>query len=171
MHGNWESKTANPAPLGNMFSTSSGNTILNCGEYWLNQGVPRSKFVLGIPTFGRSFVLKNASNHQNGDLTITPFPKSLQSSYAYYEICKKLESGWSSGYNDNGYFDGPYAFSGNTWIGYENINSVFYKSVLAWNEDFLGIMFWSLDTDDFSGACGDGNFPLIKSASQVFLQP
>ena len=45
---------------------------------------------------------------------------------AYYEICEKLRSGEFTEYWDE---EGkvPYAYGGDQWVGYDNIDSIQYK--------------------------------------------
>ncbi|KAE8573974.1 Putative chitinase [Halyomorpha halys] len=62
-HGQWEGKTGHVAPLyyneGDEFPHFNGNFSVN---YWLDEGVPRKKLVLGMPLYGQSFTLRNESD-------------------------------------------------------------------------------------------------------------
>lgn len=37
-------------------------------NFWLAKGFPKEKFVLGLPTYGRPFKLKNSTRYEPGDL-------------------------------------------------------------------------------------------------------
>lgn len=66
-HGYWESKTGPVAPL--YYTPREQSVYLNVNfsiTYWLKNGVPPSKLVLGIPTYGQSFTLSKKS--QIGDI-------------------------------------------------------------------------------------------------------
>ena len=62
---------------------------------------------------------------------------------------------------------GPYAHKGKQWVGYDDISSVQDKATYASEEGLGGIMFWTIDNDDFRGACHDRPFPLIESAKEA----
>lgn len=63
----------------------------------------------------------------------------------------------------------PYAYSGNQWIGYEDIESISLKADYINDLNLGGAMVWSLETDDFHGICGQGEYPLIKTVRRVLL--
>lgn len=46
--------------------TARERTIEATINYWLVQGAPRYKLVLGIPLYGRTFTLSNSSNNNVG---------------------------------------------------------------------------------------------------------
>jgi chitinase len=51
--GAWNGKTGFNAPI---------SDVDNAVKYWTNQGAPKSKLVLGMPLYGRSFTLSTADN-------------------------------------------------------------------------------------------------------------
>lgn len=75
----------------------------------------------------------------------------------------------------------PYAFSGNQWVGYDNLQSINYKcnfiiqnnlggtfyniltKISEFKHFFKGGMVWSIETDDFRGNCGQGPYPLVNT--------
>ena len=97
--------------------------------YWIDNGFPANKIVLGLATYGRTFRLKNANNHGLGAHkadwtsprrgTYTREPGFL----AYYEIC-------NHGYTivEDNAAKAPYGYKGTDWVGFENVRSLIYKT-------------------------------------------
>ncbi|KAG8538596.1 hypothetical protein GDO81_022387, partial [Engystomops pustulosus] len=134
-------------------------------KYWLSNGAPASKLVVGFPTYGRSFALKNPSDNGIGAPTSGPGsagPHTKESGFsAYYEICTFLQNGaadtWSSVAN------APYAYKGSYWVGYDNQRSFQIKAEWLKKNNFAGAMVWAIDLDDFTGSfCNQGKYPLIS---------
>ena len=117
----------------------------------MNLGAPAEKLVLGLPTYGRSFTLQDATKHeppmvatgggQQGSIT-------REGGYlGYQEICLNIkENGWKMVEDSKG----PYAYKGNQWVGYDTISSVRVKADYILNKNLGGAMFWDLATDDFN---------------------
>lgn len=64
-HGSWDSRTGHNAPL--YFHPGDQSKTLNSNfttHYWMSKGAPSTKLVMGVPSYGQSFTLKNAQ--QNG---------------------------------------------------------------------------------------------------------
>ena len=151
----------------------------------MNLGAPAEKLVLGLPTYGRSFTLQDATKHeppmvatgggQQGSIT-------REGGYlGYQEICLNIkENGWKMVEDSKG----PYAYKGNQWVGYDTISSVRVKADYILNKNLGGAMFWDLATDDFNvsflhqfkefytkyilqNRCGDGKFPLIQEVNNI----
>ncbi|ENN83081.1 hypothetical protein D910_00874 [Dendroctonus ponderosae] len=57
----------------------------------------------------------------------------------------------------------PHLVIGDQWIGYDNEKSIGIKVDYALEKSLGGFMVWSFDTDDFTGNCGKGTYPLINS--------
>ncbi len=62
---------------------------------------------------------------------------------------------------------GPYAHHGNFWVGYDDVNAVQDKAIFVSEEELGGVMFWTIDNDDFRGVCDDRPFPLIEAAKEA----
>lgn len=61
-HGKWERETGHNAPL---FSSSLDSeyqkqlSVDHAASLWVKLGAPKEKLIIGMPTYGRSFVLSN----------------------------------------------------------------------------------------------------------------
>ncbi len=69
---------------------------------------------------------------------------------------------WSEVVNDS-----PYAFRGNQWVGYDNVDSVRRKAEYIKREGFGGAMIFSIDMDDFRNICCTESFALTKAIARV----
>lgn len=90
---------------------------------------------------------------------------------AYYEICQSLkeeDSEWTV-VQPNSDALGPYAYSGNQWVGYDDEDIVRKKSKFVVDHNLGGIMFWSIDNDDFRGLCNGKAYPLIEAAKEAYM--
>ena len=87
---------------------------------------------------------------------------------AYYEICQAVqdEDGWEVEAPYPGVM-GPYAHKDKLWVGFDDEVIVREKAHFVVEENLGGIMFWTIDNDDFRSACGDRPFPLIESAKEA----
>ncbi|XP_059178259.1 uncharacterized protein LOC131957453 [Physella acuta] len=64
----------------------------------------------------------------------------------------------------------PFVTFNNQWVSFDNVQSVITKVKWALSKDLGGIMFWSLDLDDFTGDyCGEGRFPLLSAITATLL--
>jgi chitinase len=140
-------------------------------RFYIKSGASRDKLVLGIPTYGRSYTLLNPDAHATGSPTDGPGEQgkgTKEDGYlAYYEICEGIQKErWDVVRPYPGKV-GPYAHHGNQWVGYDDISAVQDKAIYASEEGLGGIMFWTIDNDDFRGACHDRPFPLIEAAKEA----
>ncbi|XP_059095458.1 uncharacterized protein LOC131890150 isoform X5 [Tigriopus californicus] len=142
-------------------------------KFYIKNGASRDKLVLGIPTYGRSYTLVNPDAHQIGSPTDGPGEQgkgTKEDGYlAYYEICEGVkQKNWTVERPNPGLV-GPYAHNDDFWVGYDDINAVMDKAIYVSEEGLGGIMFWTIDNDDFRGACHDKPFPLIESAKEALF--
>ena len=93
-------------------------------DVWRSKGVPANKLVMGIPFYGRSFVLndpmkylpgKNARSQKEGFAG----PYTEENGFlAYFEICTMAkESSWMHRSDEGG---NVYMHNGNKWVGYDS---------------------------------------------------
>lgn len=169
------------------------NSTIN---FYVKAGADREKLVLGIPTYGRSYTLFNSDSTEIGAPADGPGKLRLSLSFssrhwtfvsifsgeqgdatrekgylAYYEICQSLkeeDSDWEV-IQPNPDALGPYAVSGNQWVGYDDEDIVRKKSKFVVEQNLGGIMFWSIDNDDFRGLCNGKAYPLIEAAKEAYL--
>ena len=132
--------------------------------------IPRHKIVLGMATYGRTYMLKNppsnlvgpgqefTSEGTAGELTRQPGVLS------YMEIAEGIQSGrFERGWDEN--TETPYAYDRDSglWITYDDEESLRRKAEYAGERWLIGIMFWAIGLDDFHNG-----YPLIAAAKRTF---
>ena len=137
-------------------------------------GAPKSKLIIGIPFYGRSFTLSDKNNHglhsyikrwdppNNGGGDPGKYTNA-SGLLAYYEICAQQ---WTHEFDDVGKC--PYAYRDLQWVGYDDEKSIGIKMDWIKKEGFGGGMVWAIDMDDFTGVCGKKN-PLLSVMSEKLL--
>ncbi|CAH2221300.1 acidic mammalian chitinase-like [Pelobates cultripes] len=169
LHGSWEGYAGENSPLFPMPSFTEHSSYQNVDyvmNYWVKNGAPSSKLIVGFPAYGRSFILSNPSHNAVGAPTSGPGPAGpftrQPGLLSYYEICTFLKSGATNAWSFPE--DVPYAYQESVWVGYDNVNSFHIKAEWLMKYNFGGAMVWSIDLDDFTGTfCNQGKFPLIKT--------
>ena len=176
MHGQWDKFAAHHAPLyprneSSSFDPNDGIFNINYTvNYWIDQGMPKKKVILGVPFYGRSFALEGqADSHplkgygapalQGGE----PGTFTREKGYlAFYEICDyQKNQGWTKARDPTTGL--PFAYKGNQWVGYDDTEQIRKKSEFIKNLGIGGAMVWALDLDDFMGRCCSTKWPLLKT--------
>lgn len=176
-HGAWDQKTGANAPL-------RSSDVLNVEfsiNYMLKLGASPKKLVMGVPLYGRTFLLNEAYDPDSGRKPKLgavaknigfqgPFTRE-NGFMGYNEICMEVKNNsqlWHKFWDAES--STPYAVSGNKMITYDDARSIKEKVRFAMQKDLAGIMVWSVDTDDFYGDCADvgdngsfENFPLMRA--------
>jgi chitinase len=176
-----------PAPL---YLPSDRNPELNVDyqvQDLLNRGFPAGKIVVGIPTYGRTWVIEDGATATG----VPPFegkgpaPEGIQTKkegiLAYAEICLKLtnpqnkdlkgEQGPLRKVGDPTKRYGTYAYrlpdsSGKfgMWVGYEDADTAGNKAAYVRAKSLGGVAIFDLTMDDFRGACSGDKFPILRAA-------
>lgn len=170
-HGHWDKQTGHVAPLyyvdGDEYDYFNGNFSIN---YWIEKGAPPKKLIMGMPLYGQSFSLTDSGKRGLNERASGPgqagqFTRAA-GFLAYYEICEKvINGGWTVIRDPEGRI-GPYAFQGNQWVSYDDVDEIRRKSEFVKKMGLGGGMVWALDLDDFRGRCGCGKHPLLRTLSQ-----
>ncbi|XP_034479172.1 acidic mammalian chitinase-like [Drosophila innubila] len=133
-------------------------------DYWLRQGAPAQKLILGIGFYGHSYQMADSSQNRPGAPCTgagNAGPFTQQSGFlGYHEICM---NNWQTVFDDQA--KSPYAFQGDQWVGFDNVQSIELKMKLVDSRKLGGAMTWSIETDDFHGRCGE-KFPLLKAMNR-----
>ena len=135
--------------------------------------MPKNKLVMGMPLYGQSFTLNDASNH---GLNAKATQKGQAGQFtraagflAYYEICDKINThNWNVVQDTaNPRRMGPYAYKDRQWVSYDDVAMLKYKSEWIRKMGLAGGMIWALDLDDFTNRCGGGKHPLLNTIASV----
>ncbi|KAL2090876.1 hypothetical protein ACEWY4_013139 [Coilia grayii] len=177
-HGAWESRTGHNSPLfSSALDTGSHlhHNIESTVTYWLDKGADADKLLLGFPTYGRTFRLTTSATGlgapSNGPANAGPYTRE-PGFWSYYELCSFPTNGTVSWITEQKV---PYAFHGNSWVGFDNKESYAAKAQWLRTKNLGGASVWTLDMDDFGGSfCGDGAYPLVlhlRNSLGVHLPP
>ncbi|XP_058158931.1 acidic mammalian chitinase-like [Dasypus novemcinctus] len=170
-HGGWDTVTGHNSPL-HQGSSDHGDFIYFNTEfamkYWRDNGVPAEKLIMGFPTYGRTMRLTTSDTSVgapiSGPGSIGTYTREA-GFWAYYEICTFLPEATTSWIEDQKV---PYAYKGNEWVGFDNIESYEHKVAFLKANQFGGAMVWALDLDDFLGNfCSEGPYPLISKIKSL----
>ncbi|ELU07697.1 hypothetical protein CAPTEDRAFT_96206, partial [Capitella teleta] len=165
LHGPWDAVTGYSAAL---FTTSPGDTlnVKSIVDFYLNNGFPADKLVLGIPIYGRTWTLTSSFHKTNGASARGPgLAKQFtrEPGYAaYYEICSE---DWPTVYDAD--HQAAYAHHGDQWVSYDTPRIVANKADFIIAMGLAGAMFWDVTLDDFHNICGDGPYPIINAVKQT----
>ncbi|XP_073960809.1 probable chitinase 2 [Choristoneura fumiferana] len=175
MYGAWDHVTGHNAPLhkGEGDEDESQDRVFSVDfalQYWLNQGCPPEKLVLGVPLYGRTFVLADDQIYgvrapSNGPGLAGPYTQT-RGLIGYNELCQKLRvETWDV--REDTLAKVPYAVQGRNWVSYDNSDSITAKVEYGLQFGIAGVMAWSIETDDFHGICHGEDFPLLRSINRA----
>ncbi|PNF22560.1 putative chitinase 2 [Cryptotermes secundus] len=178
LHGSWDNRVGANAPLRSS-QPDDKLTVEYAIKYLLKQGAPPRKLVLGLPLYGRTFLLENEENTLV--MGAPTGPKGFPGPYTkedgfmgYNEICVNISDGWKIFWDDDTMT--PYAVQGDKVITYDDERSIAEKVKFAMKLDLAGTMVWSVDTDDFRGDCinnsggGSSNYQLMRTISRTITE-
>ncbi|CAO1394801.1 unnamed protein product [Diamesa hyperborea] len=151
---------------------SNTETIAENLNIFLEQGCEPEKLIMGIPTYGRTYTLKDPNENYVGAFVdglgdAGPYTMS-DGSLGFNEICEQLSQGnWTVKHLIKN--ASKVAFKGKQWISYDDPETVYQKTAFAMERGLGGVMFWTMDTDDFRGSCYNIKYPLINTASKFLI--
>lgn len=162
------------------FATLNINYTVN---YWMSKGLNRSKIVIGLPTYGHSFRLVNPFNTRMGAPAEGFGSVGANGFVTYSDVCYFRKMNFNVRMQYDVETCSPYLFTGNEWISYEDERSLTCKTNFMKNNNFAGIMVFSLNTDDYVSDCDDSklnenaeqkgektDFPLLRKIHSILFQ-
>nr|KAG5713646.1 hypothetical protein BaRGS_024694 [Batillaria attramentaria] len=169
----WSDITGFNSPLYSRKSDPRFNAELSTNwtmQYYISRGVPKAKILVGVTGAGSYFKLANENETDVGAPAIKIYPETRKSAMwllddrlAYPEMCRVLQNTQVKRVFDEEQHV-PYAYINDDWYGYEDKQSLEGKVSWMAKEGVGGVMFWSLDQDDFAGKlCDDGKYPLLRA--------
>uniref|UniRef100_A0A336MDF6 CSON000031 protein n=1 Tax=Culicoides sonorensis TaxID=179676 RepID=A0A336MDF6_CULSO len=123
--------------------------------------VPSTKLILGLPLYGNAYV--TSGSNSVGASYSTQWP-STGTTPSYNQICSLSGMTRVSGTSPQWT---PYMYGNGLWISYEDTVSVKNKASLVNTNNLGGVMVWSLEKDDQTGACSSCAFPLMRAINNA----
>lgn len=150
-HGSWDSITNHNTPL---YDDKNNSSVSNTVNAYISAGVNPKDLNLGLAFYGRGWSnVTNSANNGLGQSGTAPTSKGYgqgtweASSFDYWD----LEENYI---NKNGYiryFDNnakvPYLYNGNTFISYDDEESIKAKLSFSNEKNLGGVMFWEFSGD------------------------
>jgi chitinase len=142
-------------------------------KYCEEQGVPKNKIIIGMPLYGRTFTLKNASDDGIGAPIVGPGPAGectqIPGLLSYTKICSLLTDSsatkvWMADAKV------PYVSKDTLWVGYDDKESLETKVRWLVEKGYGGYWAWTGDYDDCKGLnCNQGPFPLMNTLHRTMM--
>lgn len=148
-HGSWDT-SATGAHAALYDPSSNISTSFGIGS-WLHSGVPPNKVVMGMPLYGRSWILKSLNETGIGAPAVAAGPilnLSNETGVMFFsEIRNFIRQKKATEVFDKKTVS-AYAYSSDRiWVGYDNKQSVAAKISFAKKKHLLGYFFWALSQD------------------------
>lgn len=134
--------------------------VKSSAEYWVSKGMPKSKVMVGIPTYGLSWRLLNPAAGGLGVLAMGR-GKEGDGFVSLPQTCQMLKDGALRQFDQEAMV--PHLRHRHLWLSYEDQDSVAFKAIWIASNNYGGVMTFSLNADDTKGVCGNGSFPLHRS--------
>ncbi|KAF9976122.1 hypothetical protein BGZ73_009097 [Actinomortierella ambigua] len=129
-----------------------GHSVQSAVELFVDLGVPRSKIVVGMALYGKTFTLTNPQQTTPGIAHFRaagPPAECTDSAgeIAYNEIASLMRHNRPQWDPNAHAFYMVYGPHNDSWVGYDDRASVDLKLQLVTENELAGIMWWSLDQD------------------------
>jgi len=191
--GPWDPYTSIDAPLYKRPSEAPPDSehyqfnIHDSMQWYLSNGMPAEKMVLGIHTQNKAWILEDFGRPWL-DCPGTPAPNmtfSQQEGWInYYEVLQFFYNetiedplwddlvpgieNWTIEKGD-GCSRSPYAYQGKYWISYDDEDSADIKARYANHYGLRGVFVWEIDTDNFQGLYGKEKFTILSTINRAHV--
>ncbi|XP_049541815.1 probable chitinase 2 [Anopheles darlingi] len=161
------------APLYGDYSTT-GETIDSTISYLSKSGCPMAKVTFGITTHAKTYTvtpgrLMAPGIAANGPGQPGPYTRAA-GSLGYNEVCEMLKPNRTATAGPQWVVKAlaqsavKYAYREDQWMTFDGVETITTKVRYAMDKKLGGIMFWTIDTDDFQGDCHGEAYPLLMTA-------
>ncbi|KAK4753881.1 hypothetical protein SAY87_001985 [Trapa incisa] len=143
-HGSWNTSATGAHAA---FYDPTSNVSSSYGlSSWVRAGVPRSKVIMELPLYGKTWKLKDPNINGVGAPAVGVGPGDVGILFYYQVVAFNRDNGAKV------VFDratvSSYSYAGTTWIGYDDVTSTTTtKIMLAKNMGLGGYFFWALSYD------------------------
>ncbi|KAJ6815065.1 chitinase-3-like protein 1 isoform X1 [Iris pallida] len=145
-HGSWDTTvTGAPAALYDPKSNISTSYGI---DSWISAGFPSEQVVMGMPLYGHTWQLKNPVDNGIGAPAVGIGPGNQKDGTMVYSAIVEFnkKNGATRVYDSSTV--STYSYSGTSWIGYDDPESVTNKVEFAKARGLGGYFFWALGFDD-----------------------
>jgi chitinase len=113
-------------------------------QIFLKAGVPAEKLVLGVPFYGRSWIMKSADNH---GINMPVADRARGGGYTFIKDSLVNQNGMVRYWDENA--QAPYLFNSETnqLLTYDDEESVRLKCEYVLDNNLAGMMFWQYASD------------------------
>ncbi|KAJ6759141.1 CYSTEINE-RICH RECEPTOR-LIKE PROTEIN KINASE 35-RELATED [Salix koriyanagi] len=140
----WDNFTASSSPL---YAPDSGVSTDSGITAWINEGLPASMVVLGLPFFG--FAWKLANPNENSIGAPATGPAVTKTGYmSYKEIINYLKTNGAADPIYNSTYAVNYVIVRSDWISFDGVDVVRIKVSYAKKKALLGYVVWEIAQDD-----------------------
>ncbi|KAJ6803570.1 uncharacterized protein M6B38_188845 [Iris pallida] len=144
-HGSWDTtETGAPAALYDPKSNISTSYGI---DSWISAGFPSEQVVMGMPLYGHTWQLKNPGDNDIGAPAVGIGPGDQDGIMVYSAIVEFNKKNGATRVYDSSTVS-TYSYSGTSWIGYDDPESVTKKVEFARARGLGGYFFWALGFDD-----------------------
>ncbi|CAI5495010.1 unnamed protein product [Closterium sp. Naga37s-1] len=148
LHGSWEKTTGMHTALEDL--SNSQLSLKGAMTAWVSRGLARSKAMLGLAMYGRTWTLASASSTGVGAAATGAGQTgsiSQESGILFYKEIDQLVT--AGGYTATLHTptSSMYAVKGNQWVGYDNPSTITAKVQFAKAQSYGGWFFWALSQD------------------------
>lgn len=154
MAGYWDNKIGFSAPLKGIDEKNLESSV----KFFISEGVPPSKLVIGLPFYGRTFVSQNEGNIGSpSESSSFGGPYYLETGFlGYNEICHiKKEQQLETRFDDTAsQAVSKFVKDGKTHVvTYDTPRSVANKVKFVVDNNLAGVWTWFVSSDDLHGEC------------------
>lgn len=163
-HGTWDGQTGLQANLYLPAGRPEDISVDSVMTYYLAQGVPANKLVMGMPFYGRGWT--GVTNEQRGlfQPATGPAPGTWEAGVEDYKVLStRLAAGETTRYWDK-LSKAAWLFDGTDFWTYDDPQTICYKAAYIRHLGLRGMMFWELSGDTAGGE-------LVSSIDEGLSQP